>query len=58
MFDGPLDLLLNLVKERQLDIATVPLAMVADQYLAYIKAMEELDVELAADYLVVAATLV
>jgi segregation and condensation protein A len=58
VFDGPLDLLLNLVKERQLDIATVPLAAVADQYLAYIHAMEAIDVELAADYLVVAATLV
>jgi segregation and condensation protein A len=58
VFDGPLDLLLNLVKERQLDIATVPLAAVADQYLAYIQAMEAIDVELAADYLVVAATLV
>ncbi len=58
VFDGPLDLLLNLVKERQLDIATVPLAIVADQYLAYIQTMEALDVELAADYLVVAATLV
>ncbi len=58
VFDGPLDLLLNLVKERQLDIATVPLALVADQYLAYIQAMESLDVELAADYLVVASTLV
>jgi segregation and condensation protein A len=58
VFDGPLDLLLNLVKERQLDIATVPLAMVADQYLAYLHAMEAIDVELAADYLVVASTLV
>jgi segregation and condensation protein A len=58
VFDGPLDLLLSLVKERQLDIATVPLAIIADQYLAYIQAMEALDVELAADYLVVAATLV
>jgi segregation and condensation protein A len=58
VFDGPLDLLLNLVKEHQLDIATVPLAAVADQYLAYIQAMESLDVELAADYLVVASTLV
>jgi chromatin segregation and condensation protein Rec8/ScpA/Scc1 (kleisin family) len=58
VFDGPLDLLLNLVKERQLDIATVPLASIADQYLAYVQAMESLDVELAADYLVVAATLV
>jgi segregation and condensation protein A len=58
VFDGPLDLLLSLVKERQLDIASIPLALVADQYLAYIHAMEALDVELAADYLVVAATLV
>ncbi len=58
VFDGPLDLLLNLVRERQLDIATVPLAKLADQYLAFIHAMEAIDVELAADYLVVAATLV
>jgi segregation and condensation protein A len=58
VFDGPLDLLLSLVKEQQLDIATVPLASVADQYFAYISAMQELDVEVAADYLVVASTLV
>ena len=58
VFDGPLDLLLNLVKEQQLDIATVPLAMVADQYFAYISAMEDIDVEIAADYLVIASTLV
>lgn len=58
VFDGPLDLLLSLVKEQQLDIATVPLATVAEQYLAYIEMMEELDVELAAEYLVIAATLV
>jgi segregation and condensation protein A len=58
VFDGPLDLLLNLVKEQQLDISTVPLALVADQYFAYISAMEVLDVEVAADYLVIASTLV
>jgi segregation and condensation protein A len=58
VFDGPLDLLLNLVREQQLDIATVPLALVADQYFAYISAMEVLDVEIAADYLVIASTLV
>ena len=58
VFDGPLDLLLNLVKEQQLDIATVPLALVADQYFAYIAAMEVVDVEIAADYLVIASTLV
>jgi segregation and condensation protein A len=58
IFDGPLDLLLSLVKEQQLDISTVPLAAVADQYFAYISAMQEIDVEIAADYLVIAATLV
>ena len=58
VFDGPLDLLLSLIKERQLDIATVPLATVAAQYLAYVRAMQDLDVEIAAEYLVIAATLV
>lgn len=58
VFDGPLDLLLSLIKEQQLDIATVPLAAVAEQYLAYVRMMEALDVEIAAEYLVIAATLV
>ncbi len=58
VFDGPLDLLLNLVREQQLDIATVPLATMADQYFTFIAAMHDIDVELAADYLVIAATLV
>jgi len=58
VFDGPLDLLLSLVKEQQLDIATVPLATMAEQYLAYVSMMENLDVEVAAEYLVIAATLV
>ncbi|HKU80967.1 MAG TPA: segregation/condensation protein A [Candidatus Tumulicola sp.] len=58
IFDGPLDLLLHLIKERQLDVATVPLAAVAEQYLAYVRAMQSLDVEVAAEYLVIAATLV
>jgi len=57
-FDGPLDLLLHLVKEKQLDIATVPLATVAEQYLAYVSMMQAIDVEAAAEYLVIAATLV
>jgi segregation and condensation protein A len=58
VFDGPLDLLLHLIKEQQLDVATVPLASVAEQYLAYVRAMQSLDVEVAAEYLVIAATLV
>jgi segregation and condensation protein A len=57
VFDGPLDLLLSLIKEQQLDIATVPLASVAEQYLAFVRAMVDLDVEVAAEYLVIAATL-
>ena len=58
VFDGPLDLLLSLIKEQQLDIATVPLASVASQYLSYVRVMEDLDIEVAAEYLVIAATLV
>jgi segregation and condensation protein A len=58
VFDGPLDLLLSLIKEQQLDVATVPLAVVAEQYLDYVHAMEALDVEIAGEYLVIAATLV
>ncbi len=58
VFDGPLDLLLSLIKEQQLDISTVPLASVAEQYLAYVRVMEDLDMEVAAEYLVIAATLV
>jgi segregation and condensation protein A len=56
-FDGPLDLLLGLIKERQLDVATVPLATVAHQYLEYVRALQSRDVEIAAEYLVIAATL-
>ncbi|MBD5654178.1 MAG: segregation/condensation protein A [Candidatus Eremiobacteraeota bacterium] len=58
VFDGPLDLLLQLVRERELDIATVSLALVAQQYFDYIAVMDALDVEIAAEYLVIAATLV
>lgn len=56
-FEGPLDLLYRLVREQRFDITTVPLAAVAEQYLAYVAAMEHLDVDAAAEYLVIAATL-
>ncbi|MGA8576943.1 MAG: segregation/condensation protein A [Candidatus Cybelea sp.] len=45
------------MKDQQLDIATVPLASVAEQYLAYVRALQARDVEIAAEYLVIAATL-
>lgn len=57
-FDGPLDLLLSLIKEQQLDVATVSLADMAEQYLAYVRAMESRELEVAAEYLVIAATLI
>lgn len=49
--------MLGLIKERQLDIATVPLASVAEQYLQYVRALQARDVEIAAEYLLIAATL-
>jgi segregation and condensation protein A len=50
--------LLTLIKEQQLDVATVPLASMAEQYLHYVRTMEACDVEIAAEYLVIAATLI
>src|SRR5437879_9689219 len=58
VFDGPLDLLLQLVMQQDLDITTVSLASVCEQYLSYLAMMEALDVEVASEYLVIAATLV
>jgi segregation and condensation protein A len=57
LFDGPIDLLLHLVKKRELPIEKVSLAEVTGQYLECIKALQYYDVELAAEYLVIAATL-
>lgn len=56
-FEGPLDFLLYLVKKNGLDLRTLDIAPIASQYLSYIKLMHTLDVELAADYLVMAALL-
>jgi segregation and condensation protein A len=56
-FHGPLDLLLYLVKRSEVDVLDVPVATVADQFLDYLRVMRELDLELAGDFLVMAATL-
>ncbi len=58
VFDGPLDLLLQLVLQQDVDITHVSLASVCEQYLAYLGLMDALDIELASDYLVIAATLI
>ena len=57
-FDGPIDLLLHLVKKNELQIEKLALAEVADQYFQCVDAMRELDLEVAGEYLVIAATLV
>lgn len=57
LFDGPIDLLLHLVKKRELPIEKVSLSEVTGQYLECIKSLHYYDVELAAEYLVIAATL-
>jgi segregation and condensation protein A len=58
IFEGPLDLLLQLIEKRQLDITTVALAQVADQYLEHISLLPEVDPALLSDFLVVAARLI
>lgn len=56
-FEGPLDLLLYLIKKQNLDILDIPLAEITQQYMGYIAMMETLRLELAAEYLVMAAML-
>jgi segregation and condensation protein A len=57
VFDGPLDLLLHLIREEELEITDLPIAQVARQYLEYLGLMRELHLDVAAEYLVMAATL-
>jgi len=57
-FDGPLDLLLHLVRINEVDITNIPILEIAAQYDAYLELMRELDLEIAGEYLVLAATLV
>jgi segregation and condensation protein A len=57
IFRGPLDLLLYLVKHDEIDIRDIPMARVTDQFLQYLRVIELIDVELAGDFLVMAATL-
>jgi segregation and condensation protein A len=56
-FEGPLDLLLYLIRRQNLDVLDIPLAEITRQYMQYIDVMQELQLELAGEYLVMAATL-
>ena len=56
-FEGPLDLLLYLIKRQNLDVLDIPIAQITAQYMEYVEIMKELRLELAAEYLVMAAML-
>lgn len=56
-FEGPLDLLLHLIRKNELDIRDIPIAVITRQYLDYIKLMKDLNLEIAGDFLLMASTL-
>ena len=57
-FHGPLDLLLHLIKKNEVDISDIPIVLITEQYNAYLDAMAELDLDIAADYIYMAALLI
>jgi segregation and condensation protein A len=57
IFEGPFDLLLHLIGRREIDIYEVSIAEITDEYIAYMEAMRELDLEVATEFLLIAATL-
>lgn len=56
-FEGPLDLLLHLIREHKLDVFDIPIAFILDEYLAYLSRMRSLNLDVASEFLVMAATL-
>lgn len=57
-FAGPLDLLLHLIKQEQVNIYDIPIARITDEYLRYLRLMEKMDITVASDFLVMAAQLI
>jgi segregation and condensation protein A len=57
-FEGPLDLLLHLIKKNEVSIYDIPIALITEQYLAYLGLMQELNLDVASEFLVTAATLI
>ncbi|KJS82716.1 MAG: hypothetical protein JM58_14125 [Peptococcaceae bacterium BICA1-8] len=56
-YEGPLDLLLHLIEKNEIDIYDIPIAKITDQYISYIRVIEQLDLDWASEFLVLAATL-
>src|SRR5215210_7109986 len=57
-FEGPLDLLLYLIRKEEVSIYDIPIARITEQYLEHLRAMQELDIGVAGEFLVMAATLI
>lgn len=57
IFEGPLDLLLHLIKKNEVEITDLPIATITDQYLSYLELLQEMDLDVAGEFLVMAATL-
>ncbi|MGA1789935.1 MAG: segregation and condensation protein A [bacterium] len=57
VFEGPMDLLLHLIKQSKIDIRDIPIALITEQYLAYIRMMQDLNLDVAGDFLVMASYL-
>ena len=57
-YEGPLDLLLDLIRRQQIDIRDIPIAMITSQYLTYLEKARELDIDLGAEFVFMAATLI
>lgn len=58
IFEGPLDLLLYLIRKNEIDIYNIPIALITEQYLSYLEMMRSLNLDLAGEYLVLASTLI
>jgi len=58
IFEGPLDLLLYLIRKNEIDIYNIPMALITEQYLEHLEMMKALNLDLAGEYLVLAATLI
>src|SRR5437588_12733922 len=57
-YDGPLDLLLDLIRNQQIDIKDIPIATITSQYLEYLDKAREMDIDLGAEFVYMAATLI
>src|SRR5437016_8614848 len=57
-YDGPLDLLLDLIRKQQIDIKDIPIATITQQYLEYMDKAREMDIDLGAEFVYMAATLI